>query len=334
MKKILKVFDYVFVLRPTLFFAVWTIFLAGFFVQQKFASAATSVNANHTSALPMLSLDQLSAGLFLTLLMGSVFILNQIMDRHSDNQNNKLFLIADGHVTPKAAFIEASVLAGAALVSGFLISYKAEFNRNMGLWFLALFLLSGIVYSFRPFSWKDKPILGLVANIAGAILIFTCGWILRGQPSIQLLIHATPYMLAVAGVYLYTTLPDMEGDASAEKRTFAVKYGFKATIYLGLLMELGALVSATILEDEVIFYPAFFSILFYIWASVKLRPEDVMRAIKYPVMTLALTVAIKYKVELGSLLYFYVLAGVYFVSKVYYRLRFGVDYPSLSVNEG
>ncbi|MFQ5638348.1 MAG: UbiA family prenyltransferase [bacterium] len=330
MKQILKLFDYIFILRPTLFFPIWTIFLAGFFVQSKFGVAAPSNGVNNGYITSSSQMDFLWVGLFLTLLMGAVFILNQITDRVSDKKNNKLFLIAQGHISPKAALVEAVILIVPALIFGFIFSKSAAITRNMGLVFLTLFLLTGIVYSFKPFNWKDRPLLGLCANILGALLIFSSGWIIYGIPTEKMLLHACPYICAVAAVYLYTTLPDRKGDHETQKITFAVKYGFKTTIYIGCALEFLSLITAYLAQDEIIFYPAFFSMLFFVWTLIKARMEDVFRAIKFPILILALTVAIKYEVQYDSFIYFYLLFGVYFVSKIYYKLRFGLNYPSLS----
>ncbi|MFQ5822441.1 MAG: UbiA family prenyltransferase [bacterium] len=318
MKRFLKPFDYIFVLRPTLFFPVWTVFLAGFFVQQKFSVAAINTTTNDVSTTYQ-DRDFLIVGLFLTLLMGAVFILNQIRDRFTDHQNQKLFLIANGYLTPKAAFIEALILIAAAVICAFL------FSNIMGFLFLIILIVTGIFYSFEPFSWKDKPILGLFTNILGAVLIFGGGWIIDGSVSQKLLLHALPYACAVAAVYLFTTLPDLQGDASSEKVTFGVKYGFKATVYLGLFFEILALFSSFRLNDEIIFYPAFFSLPFFVWAVVKLKINDVIRVIKYSILFLSLTICIKFH------FYFFILVGVYLISKIYYKLRFGIDYPNLSV---
>ncbi len=330
MKKLLHLFDYVFVLRPTLFLPVWTIFFAGFFVQNKFSLAATNdaVTAlnGSTTGLPSF----VTVAFALTLLMGAVFILNQIMDRRSDSKNQKLFLVAQGHITPKAAFVEAVTLIVLGLGLGFAFSPGGGLERNVGVQFLAILLVTGVLYSFKPFSWKDRPVLGLVANALGALLIFATGWVVAGPPNSEMLLHAVPYLLSVAAVYLYTTLPDREGDQATDKVTFSVKYGFNATIVAGFVCVLAAATVALVLRDEIVFYPAFFSLPFFLWVLVKKRMEDVFRAIKYPILILAVTISIKFKLELNTWAFFYVLLGVYLVSKVYYKLRFNINYPSLS----
>ncbi|RMF58523.1 MAG: hypothetical protein D6743_17580 [Calditrichaeota bacterium] len=323
MKRILKLFDYIFVLRPTLFFPVWTVFLAGFYTESKVDAAVVADAAatnGHLSPQP----DFIWVGTFLTLLMGAVFILNQIMDRHTDDKNRKLFLIAQGHLTPKAAFIESVILIAAALGFAFV------FSVQMGTLFLAILLLTGYLYSFSPFSFKDRPLLGLLANALGALLIFAAGWLVYGRPAETVLLHSVPYVCAVASVYLCTTLLDVQGDAASQKITFGVKYGMKTTIYVALLLETISMVSAYFLNDEIIFYPAFFSFPFFVWAGFRLRLKDVMRAIKYPILLLAFTVGIKWSLIYGRYDFFLLLLGVYAASKLYYKLRFGINYPNLS----
>jgi len=128
-------------------------------------------------------------------------------------------------------------------------------------------------------------------------------------------------------VYLCTTLPDVEGDASIQKVTFGVKYGLKTTVYAGLALVAAAVILGFVLDDELIFYAAFFSVPVSVWAALKLKLEDVRRAIKYSILLLAAAIAIKYKIELKSFFYFFLLVGVYLVSKFYYKFRFGIDYP-------
>ena len=246
------------------------------------------------------------------------------MDRHTDDQNKKLFLLSEGHISTRAASIEATILILAAVIFGFI------FSLSMGLLYLEILIFIGLIYNFKPFNWKDKPILGLIANILLAFLLFSGGWIIKGTYVQDLVIYSFPYICAVAAIYLYTTLPDTDGDAVSEKVTFGVKYGFKTTVYVGFVFILITLVSSYILKDELIFYPAFFSLPFFIWTLVKLRLEDVYRAIRFPILLLSISICIKYKIVFDSLIYFFILIGVYLASKIYYKLRFGINYPRLS----
>jgi hypothetical protein len=131
-------------------------------------------------------------------------------------------------------------------------------------------------------------------------------------------------MFAVAAVYLYTTLLDLDGDAGTQKMTFGVRYGFAVTSLAGCTLELGALISAWWLKDFVIFYPALIAAPFFVWAAIKQRLNEVSRAIKLPILFLALAICVK------VWQYLFLLAFVFYFSKWYYRRRFGLNYPSLA----
>lgn len=310
--RIVKLFDYVFVLRPTLFFPVWTVYAAGYFAFHRFSFAGNN------GAAPILNTTALSLMGWLTLLTGGAFILNQLCDVATDARNHKLFLIAHRHISPRAAWLEMILLSGMAVASAFF--YGAE----LGGLFIAIFLLTGILYSAAPFQWKDRPLLGLLANALGALLIFAAGWWsvqIEWQLPLQ---HALPYMLAVAAVYLYTTLLDVDGDADAQKMTFGVRYGRRATVIAGCAVELGALAAAWWLEDPIILYPALGAAPFFCWAAINQRLTDVSRAIKFPILFLALAICVK------AWPYFFLLALVFYLSRWYYRRRFGLKYPSLA----
>lgn len=309
-----KLFDYVFVLRPTLFLPVWTVYAAGYFAYHRFAPAGAN---GATEGMAWKSIWLLG---FLTLLMGSAYILNQICDRETDARNRKLFLIAHQHIPLPAAWGEMIVLAAVGMLAA------CWHGREIAVLFGIIFLCTGIFYSVAPFQWKDHPFLGLLANAGGAVLIFTAGWWSVETDSLLAVRHALPYALAVAAVYLYTTLLDLEGDAEINKVTFGVKFGWRATIFAGAALEGLAILTAFWIEDPLILYPALIAAPFFWWTAFKQRRSDVARAIKLPILFLAL--AISFKVWQ----YVLVLAFVFFFSKWYYQQRFGLKYPSLGAD--
>lgn len=312
MKQFVKIFDYVFVLRPTLFFPVWTVYAAGYFAYHRFAPEGMNGATHGMSHEAMLLL------FFLTLLMGSGYILNQLCDVETDARNNKLFLIAQRHVPPIAAWSEMILL----LVLGLAVAWRH--SLAMGLLFLAIYLVTAIFYNVAPFRMKDRPILGVFANAAGALLIFAAGWWSMQAEWEQVALHALPYMLAVSAVYLYTTLLDLEGDAAENKITFGVKYGWRATIIAGCAMEFAAALIAYFVNDPIILIPSLLAAPFFFMAVIKQRHSDVSRAIKLPIAFLALAICFK------AWQYLLLLAFVFYFSKWYYHQRFGLKYPSLS----
>ncbi len=312
MNRIVKLCDYFFVLRPTLFFPVWTVYAAGYLAFNKFSMNGTTRVAS--------TQDQVSLILFslLTLLMGSGYILNQLCDIETDQRNHKLFLIADRHISPRAAWLEMILLGATTMIAGFF------YGMEIGALLVAIFLLTGVFYNVAPFAWKGKPLPGLFSNALGAILIFTAGWWSQQIDWRLPLRHALPYMFAVSAVYLYTTLLDLDGDADTAKMTFGVRYGFAATTIVGCGLELSALLSAWWLEDFVIFFPALIAAPFFILAAVKQRLAEVSRAIKLPIVFLALAVCVKIWP------YFFLLGLVFYFSRWYYRRRFGLTYPNFA----
>ncbi|MEK7727857.1 MAG: UbiA family prenyltransferase [candidate division KSB1 bacterium] len=312
MKRFVKIFDYVFVLRPTLFFPVWTVYAAGYFAYHRFAPSGTN------GATQGMSEDAILLLFFLTLLMGSGYILNQLCDVETDARNNKLFLIAQRHVPPFAAWSEMILL----LVLGLAVAW--QHSLAMGLLFLAIYLVTGIFYNVAPFRMKDRPLLGVFANAAGALLIFAAGWWSMQADWEKVALHALPYMLAVAAVYLYTTLLDLEGDAAENKITFGVKYGWRATVITGCAMEFVAAIIAYVVNDPIILIPSLLAAPFFLMAVIKQRRSDIARAIKLPIAFLALAICFK------VWQYLLLLSFVFYFSKWYYHHRFGLKYPSLS----
>lgn len=320
MKHIARLFDFFFVLRPTLFFPVWTVFAAGYFVHQEVALKWCGERAGGNGHLPE-NVPPLLVGLLLTLLMGGVFVLNQLHDVATDRQNRKLFLIAHGHISPFAAKAEAFLLLAVAMAATGALGFV------WGLLFLAILVLAGLLYNFRPFSWKDRPWLGLLANALGACLIFAVGWrasASAGGEALLMLVHAVPYVAAVAAVYLYTTLLDAEGDRLTTKMTFAVKYGLNATTIAGAFLEIIALAAAWALKDRIMLYPALLSAPFFLLAAMRRKDVDIHRAIKLPILFLAIAICFQ------AVEYLLLLLFVFFFSKWYYRYRFGIVYPSLT----
>ena len=312
MKQLLKPLDYVFVLRPFFMYAVWALFLAGFYSQSKFSQNNPNEATNHSLFTNVDNI--LLVGIFLTCLMGAVFILNQIMDR--DKKVTALpRLIATGFLTPKSAFIEAIVLVTPALIFGF------YFSIWIGVLFLVILLFMGIFYNFAPFKWKDKPIVALLMSFLSSFLIFSIGWMLRGQFSINLAIQAIPYAFLIAATYLLFSSTE-SGEEASEQTTFAAKFGLQRTLVIALIFEIIALVSAFLLKEELAFYPALFSLAVFIWVLIKSNRTEIVRAVKYPVFLLAAAVCIKWLITHQGYNFFFFLVGVYLVSKLYYNFRF------------
>jgi len=309
LKAFVRLFDYVFILRPTLFYPIWTFFLAGHWGGSRMGNGHGTIAGS--TFFPVI--------LALSLIVGCVFILNQIKDIETDRVNGKLFLMSDGIISIKAAYIEAALLALAGLISGFLI------NLQVGLLLVVLLILSGCCYNYPPASWKNHPIMGIVTNAGAGLLIYSLGWFSAGGQGLVPLVSLA-YVMAGAAVYLNTTLPDRKGDESTGKITFGVKYGVQKTAIWALVFEVLMLVLAAWFKDQLLFISGLIMLPFFIFGAVKATVDNVTRATKFSVLALAGAVCIFYP------LYLLPVFGVFFLSKWYYKIRFNLNYPSFSVS--
>ena len=313
-KKIAKPFDYFFVLRPTLFFPVWTIALAGLWAQDRFGDSIQelSFSLSETNFIFVLYLA------LYTLLMGGAFLLNQLEDVETDRLNHKLFLIADGEISEKNAIIETILITMVPIVFFLFI------RIDLAVVLIISFLVMGWMYSSRPFVLKDRPIGGIVANLIGGYIVFSFGWMIFGPLSKQMLLHATPYVLGMLAVYFFTTVPDREGDKQANKVTIAVKYDIRIVLIGGVLLNVLAIVAGLFVKDLVVLVPTILILPFFLYTAFKKSDAEVLRTNKFAALFLSLTICV------GFPLYLLVIAFLFFFSRWYYKVRFNMNYPSFS----
>lgn len=312
-KPIIALLDYLFVLRPTLFFPVWTVFLIGHWAAFRFDPSASSPDQ---SFILFLDWTDLSVCLLLTCLMGAVFLINQIADVESDRLNKKLFLIANGEISSGAAYIETALLLFIAIVGAFLI------RLELALVFLLTLFITGVLYSVAPFHFKNRIWGSILINMMGAPLVFGIGWLANGQIGLNLLFHTLPYATAIGAIFLLTTLPDVEGDRWAGKITFGVRYGISPTVTLALILEALTIILAIAARDWAILIPAMLALSFFVNAARRSNLPAVLLAVRLSVLFISLMVCIRYP------LYLFVLILNFYLSKWYYRKRFNLDYPS------
>ena len=169
-QRILKALDYIFVLRPILFFPGITTLLAGYYL----------------SDIP-LDYTLINIIFAFCMLMGSTFILNQLEDIDSDKNNSKLFLIEHGFISKNMAILESVILA--------LVAFGIAFSTDLttGFIFIGFFVITGIVYNLKPFQWKNYPWLGLLANLLMGVAAFTTGWLITSFFEIDLFIYLIQY---------------------------------------------------------------------------------------------------------------------------------------------
>jgi 4-hydroxybenzoate polyprenyltransferase len=312
--KYLKPLDYLFILRPTLFFPVWIITFAGY---SAFSTVNGSVIFWQTSVDWMIVFNFF----ILTLAAGATFILNQLQDVETDRDNKKLFLVSENYVQPekakKIAYVLIAVSLVIYLVQGILIFVA-----------LALFLLLwGYLYNFPPFRWKDHPISGIITNLIGGIILFLIGWLMAGEFQPEAFLQMIPYLFAWGSVALLTTLPDEKGDSRHEKETFAIKYGRQATVWTAFIWVVLAFAIGMLRHDPIITHPVLLSLPLYVVMLFKPNDVWVLRTIRYPLLFIGLMLCVQFPY------FFIVLFLNFYISKFYYINRFNLDYPTFKVEE-
>jgi len=247
--------DFVVLLRPTLLIPVWTFFLLGNFWAQGGFSAGRIFNVKF-------SVHFILSILAFSLMMGGIYILNQIIDRVSDKKNKKLFLISENYIGLKSAYIEMGILW---LISILLI---IPFSPLYKILFFSSFLM-GIFYSLPPVQLKAKPFLDLIANAGGyGILNFSIGWLTQNTASPGLWYHTVPYFLAVAAVFINTTILDIPGDKASGEITTGVFLGEKKALFLSVIFIIGSIVSSYFMKDWICFFVSLLSFPFSLHSSV------------------------------------------------------------------
>ncbi len=308
----LKSLDYLFVLRPMLFYPGWSTLLAGYLIVYKRRYFLTWHQTGQFDYLQIVRLLVAFAAA-----MGASFLLNQLADVQSDLKNNKLFLISEGHISKGKALVEVFILSVLALGLSW---YESSILFITVLLFI---LITGYLYNFRPFKFKDKPWWSLWANAAMGFLAFAFGWLaISKRLSAQLFFEALPYLFLNTALYFFTTLPDVEGDRSAGKRTLAVLFGSKRIIYVSFLLFVAGLTAAIVLGDRLALLILVPSVPFFVYTLIKPGVSATILATKFSILFFAMAVCLKIP------LYFILMLAGFYATRWYFKARFDYDYPN------
>ncbi len=305
--KALRLLDLVFAARPMLHLPIWSIFLVSLFYHHQLSKE---------------SFRWSDAGLLvcLSLLAAGAYYVNQIYDRDSDRINRKLGFLQEGCFTENelmATFLIVSLLAiGCALLYSFFTLIV----------FLQLFVL-GYIYSAPPLRLKDRPVLGLLANgyafgflvpltVMPDITFYNAGLLGWDNPIY--------FFLAVASIYLLTTLPDCKGDRATGKRTVAVLLTPWVVKLLAVLLMLLAALTAGRSQRDVLALLALVSALPMIASLFIFSQKIVLLSAKLPILLLILLAGYFYP------LYLVFIIVLLIASRLYYKKRFNLVYPKLA----
>ncbi|KAA3602868.1 MAG: hypothetical protein DWQ06_06765 [Calditrichaeota bacterium] len=306
----LKFLDYFFVLRPSILVPVWAFFFAGVFK----ASQVKDLSLNHFSPSPKILIYFLA----FTLVMGAVYILNQIFDRETDKQNDKLYFLSEGIISVKNASIEIFILLG---ISFFLSSFM---NLN-GIILLILLTILGIFYSVPPIKLKARPIFDLLANaLAYGTISFLAGWNSVTEFALEDLIFSVPSFFCAGAVFLNTTFLDYEGDKKTNQITSAVFFGQTKVLLFALFLLILGIVSAIYLQEFVSLGMGLISFFFFYKAFSTKTQEWTLKSVLFGTESYTVISALIFPYFLFFLLV------IFLLTKFYYKSRFGLNYPKLT----
>jgi len=188
-------------------------------------------------------------------------------------------------------------------------------------------LFCGYLYNYKPFCWKDLPLLGVFINVIGGLFLYLSGWVIAGYGQWKAFVYVIPYLCAWGTVMLLTTIPDVKGDKLHDKITFAVRFGKNRTIRAATIWVLIGFIVAILNKDFLALYSIILSLPLFVIMLFKPTNVWIFTCIRYPMLFIALLLCIKFP------LFFIVLLVNYYFSKVYYISRFGLDYPTFKVKE-
>ena len=322
--RLLHLFDYAAVLRPLLLIPAWTMLFLGYYMglDRELVGAISLPLIGNVPIIWRPDGKILITLLLYSLLMGAVYILNQLSDSRTDEINGKLYLVAQGHVNESILKVQIAVLLFVSLTIALL-----QFS-----WiYICLILISvilGISYSVSPVRLKGRPILDLISNACGfGLVAFSVGWVSSSPFSTDMILKCLPYVICISAAFINTTIPDMKGDIQNGDVTTGVFLGIrKSCIASTILLGTVPLISL-LLGDHVCLTASALSLPFFVYMTVVNWDEQspnfsaITLATKVSLMVLSLLVAVLIP------FYFLLLVITLLLMKVYYQMRFGISYP-------
>ncbi len=199
----------------------------------------------------------------------SVYLLNDVFDLDVDKINAPSRPLAMNTATRNQAF--ALVL----LFNGF----GASIGFVLGKWAFVITLLEvllGILYSVKPFNFKDRFIVKTLSIGAGGVLANLYGGIASGVVNLDLLFCSALFVVFIFSTSPLNDLADYIGDKSQNRKTIPIVIGEKRTIKLSILASIALPVSALILFEILSFNPISIVLLSVtaLWALRLLLPLD------------------------------------------------------------
>ncbi|UCE02551.1 MAG: UbiA family prenyltransferase [Candidatus Latescibacterota bacterium] len=296
----MRLLDFLFALRPLVLVPAWSFFILGWGL------------LGDAVAFPP---DRF---LFLSLVLAGVYLVNQVVDFESDRINRKGFFLQQGIFTRRLYVAAAGVLLGAGIAGAVV--------RDA---FPALVVASafiGLAYSLPPLRLSARPGFDLLANAAGygliAVLLGAGREALASAALRSWVAVPAASFLAVAAVFLHTTVMDLDGDRRTGKRTSGVLLGRERCVRLAAACGVAATAAALTSATPVLIVACAATAALAILAVV--RPSFPSRAV-----CVGSTILFVLAAALFAPLFLVAIAALALATRLYYRRRFALAYPAL-----
>ncbi len=308
MKFLLKILDFVFLLRPTLLIPVWLFMALGF-------THSLQAGGEPFPVVFLPPLNFILAWLSFTMLIGAVYVANQIFDIEGDRENEKLFILPKGAVLVRTACIYTGVLVAASLAIAWFI--------NLPYFIVAvLSAILGVLYTVPPFHFKGRAILDALSNgIGNGLLNTAAGWAAVAALDWRFALYTAPYVPAVMAVFLLTAIPDLPGDREAGEKTTPVVFGGKVTAWAALGLMALSLLLAVIFSNTIAGMCAVGSLPFFVVAVVKMEDRFHILAYRFATLFYAVIAAIFNPWLLVPVV------GSVLLAKFYYHFKWQFKFP-------
>jgi len=316
-----RIFDYVAILRPLLLIPVWTMVLLGYYRVVSDKSQIHLPIVGNIGVILHPNSEVLITILLYTLLMGAIFILNQLTDSRTDEINGKLYLIPYGYLKKGSLRIQIAVLLTVSIILAFL---KFSFTYAV---LVLISIILGIMYSVPPIRLKGKPILDLLANASGfGIIAFVVGWVSQTEFSTNLILDSLPYFLCVSAAFINTTIPDMEGDIHNGDITTGVYLGVRKSCLVSTIILCLAILASLYRMDFIPLIASTLSLPFFVYMTIsnwdqQINTRSITMATQISILVLSLLIALLIPLYLILLIFTILLV------RFYYQVRFGIKYP-------
>ncbi len=313
---LLRIGDYVFVMRPLILIPAWSFFLLG-----------AAAGRGRTGFL--LGFSDAPAAFFysfgcLTAILITAYLLNQVFDMDSDRRNRK------GHYLTRGIFKVRTVVL-MAVVAFLLASYFFRFVNASQRLPLAVALVLSLTYSLPPLRLVARPFVDLLVNAAGyGAVAFISGYAVYDASITDAAALSLPYMFLVGATFLHTTILDIDGDKRSGKITTTVVIGVRrSAIAAWVLVVLGwvsaALISLPSYGNRLSLVILSLGFVVFSVAAFRIYRDGGTQVSSNTVQAATVLVTIPAAIVWPA--YLFLLAPIVATARPYYKARFGLSYP-------